>query len=84
MAHESTIMPNVTDSVEAVPWWYAVKRQGALPVMFLVVLLLASHYAITKWKRPPHPPGPKGHPLLGMTFLMPKERPWVHYTEWAR
>ncbi|KAJ4152122.1 hypothetical protein NW765_017631 [Fusarium oxysporum] len=77
-------MPNRTGSVEAVPWQHAIKGQGALSVMLLVVLLLASHYAITQWRRPPYPPGPKGHPLLGMTFLMPKERPWVQYTEWAR
>lgn len=83
MVYESSTLSNVTDSVEAVSW-HAVKGQRIFPVILLIVLLLASHYAITQWKRPPHPPGPKGHPLLGMTFLMPKERPWVQYTEWAR
>lgn len=83
MVYKSSTVPNVTDSVEA-GLWHAVKAQKPFPVVLLLVLLLASHYAITQWKRPPLPPGPKGHPVLGMALLMPKERPWVHLAEWAR
>ena len=30
------------------------------------------------------PPGPKGYPIVGNTFQMPKDRPWLQFTEWAK
>lgn len=53
-------------------------------IIAVSVLLGLSYFALT-WKRPKYPPGPKGrYPLLGLTFDMPKERPWETYAEWAR
>ncbi|KAF8837462.1 cytochrome P450 [Paxillus ammoniavirescens] len=31
-----------------------------------------------------YPPGPKGVPLFGNALQVPKEDPWIVYTEWAR
>jgi hypothetical protein len=29
------------------------------------------------------PPGPPQAPIIGNVFQMPKERPWLKYSEWA-
>jgi hypothetical protein len=35
-------------------------------------------------KRPPLPPGPKGLPLLGNLFDMPKSREWLTFAKWGQ
>ncbi|KJA21835.1 hypothetical protein HYPSUDRAFT_140077 [Hypholoma sublateritium FD-334 SS-4] len=35
-------------------------------------------------RRLPLPPGPKGYPLIGSLFDVPKEKPWITYNEWAK
>ena len=32
----------------------------------------------------PLPPGPKGYPLIGNTFDMAVDKPWVIYDEWRK
>ena len=49
-----------------------------------VALIALLHLART-WNRPPLPPGPHGrYPFLGMTFDMPRERPWQACADWAK
>lgn len=35
-------------------------------------------------KNLPLPPGPKGYPLIGNLFDVPKDKPWVAYNEWSK
>ena len=35
-------------------------------------------------KNLPLPPGPKGYPLIGNLFDMPKDKPWLVYDEWRK
>ena len=32
----------------------------------------------------PLPPGPKGYPLIGNLFDVPKDKPWVVYDKWRK
>ena len=49
----------------------------ALIVAFVVAALLGR-------RKRPLPPGPKGIPILGNIFDVPKAREWLAYQEWAR
>jgi hypothetical protein len=50
----------------------------------LTVFLIGAR-TVQVWNRLPLPPGPKGrYPLLGMTFDMPKQKPWEQFAEWAK
>ncbi|KAJ8489884.1 hypothetical protein ONZ45_g13403 [Pleurotus djamor] len=35
-------------------------------------------------RRYPHPPGPRGYPIIGSLLEAPAERQWVKYEEWAK
>ena len=35
-------------------------------------------------KGPPLPPGPKGYPLIGNLFDIPRDKPWLVYDEWRK
>ncbi|KAI5479627.1 cytochrome P450, family 2, subfamily U [Pseudohyphozyma bogoriensis] len=49
----------------------------------LVLAYLAAQYRNRK-SRGPLPPGPKGIPIFGNLFQVPKSRPWVKMEEWTR
>jgi len=51
-------------------------------VCLLVVFLVA--WVVSKRKRLPLPPGPKGLPILGNTYDVPRSREWLAYERWAR
>lgn len=62
-------------------WWESLGNTGVLVVVSLGLLFFRL------WRQRntrPLPPGPKGHPIFGMTFRSPDERPWLQYEEWAR
>lgn len=61
-----------------------VGTQRALSTLGLLGLLLLTYYTVVVKKRVPLPPGPKGQPVLGMSLLMPQDRPWVQLSEWAK
>ncbi|KAM0420300.1 hypothetical protein ACHAPT_011961 [Fusarium lateritium] len=61
--------------------WSLAKSPLLLGLIALVPLL---YYFATAPRRSPLPPGPKGHPIFGMTFRMPQVRPWIQLSEWAR
>ena len=48
-----------------------------LIIVFVVAALLGR-------RKRPLPPGPKGLPILGNIFDVPKTREWLVYHEWAR
>ncbi|KIK76980.1 hypothetical protein PAXRUDRAFT_835149 [Paxillus rubicundulus Ve08.2h10] len=50
------------------------------------LFILSALYFRPKWSHEllQYPPGPKGVPLFGNALLVPKEDPWIVYTEWAR
>lgn len=53
----------------------------------LLVLVLVQRQVKTgrpSLRNLPLPPSPKGYPLIGSLFDVPKEKPWVAYTEWAK
>lgn len=47
----------------------------------LILALLCIAYVVYR-HLDTYPPGPRGPPLIGAAFLIPKEREWVTYTEW--
>lgn len=55
---------------------------GALVFMSVIIAIAIS--AIAKKSTLPLPAGPKGRWLVGNTFQMPRDRPWLQLTEWAR
>ncbi|KAK2686271.1 hypothetical protein QWA68_014848, partial [Fusarium oxysporum] len=58
--------------------------QTTLLLGALLTLLIIWEF-VRQWGRPPLPPGPKGRfPLIGMTFDMPRKRPWETFGEWAK
>jgi hypothetical protein len=34
--------------------------------------------------RLPHPPGPKGYPIIGAMFDLPLQTPWLTYDKWFK
>lgn len=55
-------------------------------VLSLFSLLLWYQFRY-RFRTPPGarlPPGPRGLPLLGNHFDVPRKRPWLTYTEWAK
>lgn len=46
---------------------------------FLSVVILTA-----RQKRRKYPPGPKGFPIIGNIFDIPKDHPWLAYEEWGR
>ncbi|KAF9468660.1 cytochrome P450 [Collybia nuda] len=52
----------------------------------VITLILWSHVSKKRsgLGRLPLPPGPKGYPLVGSFFDMPRERPWLEYDKWGK
>lgn len=47
-------------------------------VVAAVLFVLFRNYS-----RLPYPPGPKGLPIIGSVFVVPKQRQWVTYKKWS-
>jgi hypothetical protein len=57
----------------------------SIVLLGIVVVVLLLSYVVRRQRYAPLPPGPKGrYPLVGMTFDMPKVKPWVQLAEWAK
>jgi hypothetical protein len=55
-----------------------------LLILAFIIVVTAAYFGGLLRRRPPLPPGPKGRfPLVGMTFDMPKQRPWIQLAKWA-
>lgn len=47
-------------------------------------ILLGRRNDLRNPKRLPHPPGPKGLPLLGNLFQLPQTYTWLTFADWAK
>ncbi|KAH9483138.1 Cytochrome P450 monooxygenase COX2 [Psilocybe cubensis] len=58
---------------------------GTLVYALVVKILLGkSRYLKRNPRNLPLPPGPKGYPIIGNLFDVPKDKPWVGYSEWTK
>lgn len=56
-----------------------------VPLFILAITLFCiSTIAVMTRRRRNFPPGPRGVPLLGNIFDVPKINPWLVYQEWSR
>lgn len=46
--------------------------------------VIASLYLRARKNQLPLPPGPKGLPIFGNMFQLPKECGWIKYEEWSK
>ncbi|KAJ2928446.1 hypothetical protein H1R20_g8642, partial [Candolleomyces eurysporus] len=61
-------------------WRYADLVLGSVAISLL-------YYGLLKWRKRsnlPLPPGPKGAPLVGNLFQIPREEGWKKYHEWCK
>ena len=57
----------------------------ALATAILVGIFLTVRKSAGRFRNGlPLPPGPKGWPVIGNLFDMPREKPWVVYHEWSK
>ncbi|TFK32637.1 cytochrome P450 monooxygenase [Crucibulum laeve] len=50
--------------------------------LLLVVLSLFLGQRVWRWRRTPFPPGPRGIPLVGNIFDLPKKYEWIHWAKY--
>lgn len=55
-----------------------------LILLGLAVAVVAVDYAWMLWLRSKMPPGPLPWPIVGNTYSLPAEKPWVYFEELAQ
>lgn len=51
----------------------------------LTILAFSAVWVVhTSKRRVSLPPGPKGYPIVGNIFQMPKDHEWLQFNEWAK
>ncbi|KDQ62053.1 hypothetical protein JAAARDRAFT_122537 [Jaapia argillacea MUCL 33604] len=50
---------------------------------FLTLGIVGLRYLLVKRGRAPHPPGPKGWPIIGNVLDMPTEKMWLVFAKWG-